>query len=181
MIRRIGEILSVVLTVVLAIVLAGNLYILAAKKITGDIQPTFFGWASAVVISGSMEPAIHVNDMVVFHAYDDYEPGDVIVFQNENLLVTHRIIEELPDGYRTKGDYNNSPDPWIVQKKDIVGGVVLVIPAIGAAAEFAQTPLGMLLLLVAGFILLAWPSLVGDDRDSDEEEEDNGHAENKTN
>lgn len=179
MIRRISRILSTIVTIILALVLAGNIYIIAAKKITGKAQPTFLGWASAVVISGSMEPEIHVNDMVVFRAQTEYSVGDIIVFQNGDSLITHRIVEVLPEGFRTKGDYNNSADPWVVSEQSVVGKVVLVIPAIGAAAEFAQTPLGMLLLLAAGFILLAWPALVGDNPADNDKDEDNVAAQSK--
>ncbi len=161
MIRRIGKAISILLTIVLAVLLAGNLYIAASKKITGNIQPTVFGWACAVVISGSMQPQIRVNDMVVFHAQKDYAVDDVIVFQTKDELVTHRVIEKTPEGFITKGDYNNAPDAEVVSRESVIGKVVLVIPAIGATAEFAQTPLGTLLLLIALFILIAWPTLVG--------------------
>lgn len=46
-------------------VLLINVYVIGARAYLGDPLPTVFGYSWAVIGSGSMEPAIKVNDMVI--------------------------------------------------------------------------------------------------------------------
>ncbi|MBQ2817899.1 MAG: hypothetical protein IJF16_08220 [Clostridia bacterium] len=46
-------------------VLLVNVYVIGARAYLGDPLPTVFGYSWAVIGSGSMEPAIKVNDMVI--------------------------------------------------------------------------------------------------------------------
>lgn len=68
------------MTTLLAVLLLGNLYLLAAEKLFGISNPTFFGFTTAIVNSGSMEPALKVDDLILIHAQDGYEQGDVITY-----------------------------------------------------------------------------------------------------
>ena len=160
MIRKFFRLLGWVATALVALLLACNLYIIGARLIGGTDHPTLFGWSWAVVISGSMEDAIGVNDMVVIHAQEDYAVNDVITFRSAGSIVTHRIIGETPDSYTTKGDTNNTADLTPTSKSDVIGKVVLVIPGIGRLIEFLRTPLGMLCLVAAGFALIEIPYLI---------------------
>lgn len=158
-IKLIGRIVSIALTVVLAVLLACNLYLIAARAITGDPQPTVFGYSSAVVVSGSMSGAIEVNDMVICHREESYAPGDVITFKSGSSVVTHRIVKETQDGFVTKGDANNTTDLEPVLPEQIIGRVVLVVPQVGQLIAALRTPLGMICLVLIGYILIAFPTL----------------------
>ena len=61
------KIISILLTAVLSVILVCNLYTIAARAITGQLQPTVFGFSAAVVISGSMQDAIEIDDMILTH------------------------------------------------------------------------------------------------------------------
>jgi signal peptidase len=150
--------------VLVALLLACNLYIIGARVIGGIDHPSIFGWSWAVVISGSMEDSISVNDMVVIHRQADYQPGDVITFRSADTIVTHRITEEHPDSYTTKGDANNAADLTPTMKSDVIGRVVLVIPGIGKFIEYLRTPLGMLCLVAIGFALIEIPYYIQTNR-----------------
>lgn len=142
-----------VLIAVLTLALMCNLYLMAARSLTGE-QPTLFGYSTAVVVSGSMSGTIDVDDMVIIHRQNSYSDGDVITYINSNSnLVTHRIYEVTKDGYITKGDANNTPDKEIVTKDNVVGIVVMVIPKIGLLISALKTPLGMLCIVLAGGLL----------------------------
>ena len=154
-----GRIVSLALTVVLAVLLACNLYLIAARAITGDPQPTVFGYSSAVVVSGSMSGAIEINDMVICHREKSYAPGDVITFESGSSVVTHRIVKETEDGFVTKGDANNTADLEPVLPEQVIGRVVLVVPQIGQLIAFLKTPLGMTCLVLLGIVLIAFPTL----------------------
>ena len=160
MIRKIGKVLSTALTVLLALVLAANLYTIAVRHMTGTPQPAVFGWSWAVIISGSMEPEILVDDLIVVHAEDAYAVGDVITYESGNSVVTHRIVEQTPEGFITKGDNNNTQDQNPVPLDAVVGKVKWVLPGVGKGIVFMRSPLGMLILVLAGFCLIELPYLL---------------------
>jgi len=156
-IRRIFRILNRVVAVLAIILLGCNLYVIGARYICGVDQPAVFGWSWAVVISGSMEDAISVNDLVVIHEQDHYTTGDIITFRSNGAIITHRITAKTPDGYITKGDANNTEDLQPTLKQNVIGKVVWVIPGVGKAIEFLRTPLGMLCLVLVGVALIEIP------------------------
>ncbi len=143
-----------------AAILLANLYLTAAKSFFGQKNPTVFGFSTAVILTGSMSGTIESNDLIVTLRQDEYAVGDIIMFDTDTSSVTHRIIAEEEEGYRTKGDANNTQDESPVKKESVVGKVVLVIPKIGAFVLFIRTPLGMLCFLALSALLLELPSLV---------------------
>lgn len=159
-IKMIGRILNWLLTVLLAIVLACNLYAVGVRYITGTPQPAVFGWSWAVVISGSMEPEIGIDALIIVHEEDSYAVGDVITYENGNSVVTHRIIAQAPEGYITKGDANNTEDQFPVAHSAVVGKVACVVPKVGLLIGYLKTPLGMTCLVLIGFLLIEIPYLV---------------------
>ncbi len=123
--------------------------------------------ASYVVLSSSMSPAIHAGDVVVVNDVPagDIEEGDVITFQppaGHQLAdvnrVTHRVVGVTSqDGerhFRTKGDANEEADRALVPASNVEGRVLFHIPYIGRVVSFAQSSLGLLLLVVVPGALL---------------------------
>lgn len=80
-----------------------------------------------VVKSNSMFPNLEKNDVILIKKYNDYKVNDIITYNYENYLITHRIIEKNDEGFITKGDNNNSQDNDLVKLKDIKGKVILKI------------------------------------------------------
>lgn len=159
-IKWIGRILSWLITALLAIILICNLYTIGVRHFTGAPQPAVFGWSWAVVISGSMEPEIMVNDMVVVHEEDTYAVGDIITYESGDSVVTHRIIAETAEGYTTKGDHNNTEDMYPVPKSSVIGTVSYVVPGVGLFIQYLRTPLGMTCMVLIGFLLIEIPYLL---------------------
>lgn len=88
-------------------------------------QSLFF----VAVTSNSMAPTFWATDLVVIQSMSkDLKVGDIVVFNNPNVdfdeKVIHRIHSMEFDKIRTKGDNNNEPDEWILDKKDILGNAV---------------------------------------------------------
>lgn len=152
--RWIGKILQMVVTALLAVLLACNLYILIAGTVLGIEHPNIFGFSTAVVVSGSMEPALSIDDMLVIRKGESYGTGDIITFQSGENLVTHRIVGETEEGFVTRGDANNTNDAEKVPPDQIVGKVVWHIPGIGAWIAWLKTPLGMTCLVLTGLLLI---------------------------
>lgn len=168
LIRAAFRALGWVFTAVVAVLLACNVYTIGARYLTGNTHPTIFGWSWAIVISGSMEPEIGVNDLVVIHEQDGYRVGDVITFHSGSAIVTHRIAAESPEGFTTRGDANNTEDQAITKREDVIGRVVWVLPDIGRFIEYLRTPLGMACMVLIGFLLIEIPYLVQQHGDNDE-------------
>lgn len=158
--KKILHAASAALTATLALILVANVYTIVMRAVTDELQPAFFGFSTAVVISGSMSGSIEVNDMIVIRERSSYAVGDVITFERGGSLITHRIIAESEGGFITKGDANNTEDRDAVAPDSIVGKVVLVIPRVGRAIELLRTPLGMTVLVFAGFLLIELPMLL---------------------
>lgn len=161
-VRRIGSILNGLLTLALAFLLGCNLYSICARQLLHQVQPTVFGWSAAVVISGSMADTISVNDLIIAKAQEGYQTGDIISFLQGDTLVTHRIVEETPEGYLTKGDANNTPDPDPVPKENVVGKVRWIVPGAGNIIEGIRSPLGMLCIVLLGLGLFILPGMISE-------------------
>ncbi len=137
-----------------------SVYTIIAKSIFKVKTVTVFGFSSAVIVTGSMEDTISVYDIIINQKKQSYEKGDIISYQGNTAMVTHRIIEIKEDGkIITKGDANNSPDTPITEDL-IIGKVVLVLPKIGKVLVFLKTPLGYTIILFIFFILLFLPNFI---------------------
>lgn len=141
------------LLVFAAAVLGVNIYLWNAKSLMGNTLPMPFGYGMAVVLSGSMEPTIMIDDLIVVAAREDYQENDIVVYQNGSMLVVHRIIELQPDTVITQGDANNTPDAP-VRKEMIKGKVVGCIANAGGFARLLKSPAATV-TLVGGSLLLS--------------------------
>lgn len=142
-----------VIFLVVVLILGLLLYQWTAGASAKKGLPMPFGYGMAVVMSGSMEPALHVNDFVVAAKKDDYNVGDIVVFQSDQSLTVHRIVARDGDLITTQGDVNNTPDDP-VPISAIQGVVVLRIPFLGAVVRLIKKPIvGTMLLLGAFFSL----------------------------
>ena len=87
------------------------------------------GYRSYTVLSGSMEPEFYPGDMVItkHKSKTDIKVNDIVTYRdNDGVIITHRIMEETPEGYITKGDNNNVEDADMLTEKNIIGEVIAV-------------------------------------------------------
>ena len=90
--KKFPPILRTLFLIVVSLVLGINIYSWNAKSLTGNVLPMPFGYGGAVVLSGSMEPTIAVDELIIVKAEDGYEVGDIVVYQAGRILVVHRIV-----------------------------------------------------------------------------------------
>lgn len=159
-IKILWKILQGVLLVLLAAILLCNLYVIGARAVLHEDNPTVFGFSWAVILSGSMEPEISLDDIIVNKAQDSYQVGDVITFENGSSLTTHRIVGVSEKGFITKGDANNTEDTAPVPQEQILGRVIFSVPKVGLVLGNLKTPLGMLCLVLLCFCLIEIPYLL---------------------
>ncbi|MED1864164.1 signal peptidase I [Fictibacillus nanhaiensis] len=137
-------------------------FIILSSRISGA-EPSVFGYQIKAVLSGSMEPIFQTGSIISIKQVDNttFKKGDIITFQMEDKLITHRIIDiENKNGqvsYRTKGDNNDGPDMWSVPLNDVIGSYTgFTIPYIGYALNVTQSKeASALMLFIPGFLLFS--------------------------
>ena len=81
---------------------------------------SLFGFRIYRVISGSMQPALQIGDVIIVKKSNNYSERDIITYSNGLTTITHRIIAINNDEVITKGDANEVDDKPI-NKEQIVG------------------------------------------------------------
>lgn len=151
--KRLKGILRTVILVLLSLLLGVNIYLWNAQNVAGNALPMPFGFGVAVVLTGSMEPALSANDVIIVQQQEDYVLRDIVVYQSGGSLVVHRIIETDGENVTTQGDANNTADTPI-RAEFIKGKVVGHIPGLGMVIKLLKTPVVIIGLAVAAFFLL---------------------------
>ncbi len=110
-------------------VLAGLLF--------ASVAPALAGWQSAVVLTGSMQPAIRPGDIVVSDpdSRRKITPGSVVVVRTQDRpgeTLVHRVVSRETDGSLIlRGDANQTNDSTPVPPDNVVGVVRLSIGWVG--------------------------------------------------
>ena len=143
----------ILLFIIISLVIGFTVYRWNAERLAGNAMPMPFGFGMSVVLSGSMEPELSVNDLVIIAESDSYETGDTVVYQSQGDLIIHKIIETDGTTVVTKGTANNIPDEPI-QVEAIKGKLVMKLPKVGIAVRGIRTPIGVVVILAAALLLL---------------------------
>jgi signal peptidase I len=118
--------------------LLGTIALLALVPL---LWPTPLGGAvSYVQVNGeSMEPTMHKGDVALLRRQSSYGPGDIVAYRirkgevGEGADVIHRIVGgDARHGFVTRGDNNDSNDPWHPKPEDILGRRWFLLPRAGA-------------------------------------------------
>jgi len=144
---RIFSIVRTVLIYLLALVIV----IAAAFFVTDkSSSKSLFGFRYYTVLTDSMAPEFKSGDMVFVKVKkaDKIEKGDIITFNPSSggdAYLTHRVVEKLPDYkgtgvtcFRTKGDANDSEDPFVIDEDRVIGTVQFHLPKFGYVLRFVQ-------------------------------------------
>lgn len=152
--KLLKAILFKLILIVMVCIVAFNLYNFICLNVLKEDLATVNGYAVLEVVSGSMEPTIHVGDMIIIDTkVENYEKDDIITFYDVNgAFVTHRIINITGDKMVTQGDNNQSPDEEM-STDNIVGKVVNTIPSAGKILASLKSPLVMGLILIIGILV----------------------------
>jgi signal peptidase len=95
------------------------------------------------VESESMEPILHKGDLVFIVSPENLKIKDIIIYEpmpncfETQKTIIHRIIGFADDGkFIIKGDHNPIPDRCTVDKSQVRGKVIFVIPILGYPRTF---------------------------------------------
>jgi len=144
------------------IVVAGVAIVWAILWVSFGTQNPFY-----VVSSGSMEPVLKVNDVLIVRdggSFDDLKVGEIIVFdrpEGGDRVIVHRVVEIIEDRdgeiiIRTKGDANPSSIPgtdFPITGEDYIGRVVYVIPGVGLITKIISPPVNYIIIAIILAIL----------------------------
>lgn len=109
------------------------------------------GIGALLVLTGSMEPTIFPNEIIIIKEQNQYKENDIITYRDKfGMLITHRIIGIEGENIITKGDSNNDEDE-IITKDKIEGKVILHSAILGYIFIYVLKPL--IIIIVLGYIL----------------------------
>ena len=114
------------------------------------------GYSIMKVITGSMEPSIHVDDYILVKKTDPskLKVGDVITFLSDdpeikNMPNSHRIIAINSDGsFTVKGDANPKADDYTVRPDRVVGKYVRKVWLFRFIGSFASSRKLLMILFI---------------------------------
>ena len=88
-----------------------------------------FGQRPTIIITGSMEPNIKVNSVVMLEPveFKDIEVGDIVRYtSHRGFSVLHRVKTKTTSYLTTQGDANARPDEFVVTADMITGRVTSI-------------------------------------------------------
>lgn len=153
MIKKIRLIARIFLYFVMSLVIGVAVYLFNAKVLLGNTLPMPFDYGVGVVITGSMEPQISVDDVILVKKTYNYEIGDIVVYQIRDILIVHKIISIDGEYVVTKGIANDASDEKVAIS-DLKGKVIKVYEGRGEMITFIQSPFGVILIISIVLLLL---------------------------
>ncbi len=148
--KGLKKVLKVIIDILTTLVLLVLLIIIFARVKTMFSDKDYFevfGYSVFSVATGSMEPVIKQNDVILVKSQSEYDVDDIVTFKSDNAYITHRIINKIGDSIVTKGDANNAKDVAIT-KNDIVGKVIHIYSNLGVWQKVFTTPKIIIMIFV---------------------------------
>lgn len=151
------------------IIIAAAVLVLLTVVLTksGDV-PNILGYSVFRVMTGSMEPAIETDSLIVVKRVEasEIKIGDVISFFSQDpahggAVNTHRVTAIEQNGeewnFVTKGDANQLEDKYVASSKDLIGKVVYVSHVMGIIVHLLSNPLIFIPVIVLPmFVILVY-------------------------
>lgn len=117
------------------------------------------------IVSGSMEPTLEINDVVIVKKCpaNELKEGDIITFLQEDRTISHRILKITNDEgelkFITKGDNNEIADKDEVDSDKIYGKVLFSVKRIGKIIQYIQNVRGFINIIIFAIIIFVLVSL----------------------
>ncbi len=150
------NVLRLLLLSCIAALIGVDLYVAQSTLVLRDSMPMPFGYGASVVLSGSMEPALSVDDLIIVHKEESYAVDDMIVFCDGGGTTVHRLKIVNGDTFVTRGDANNTDDQPIL-KKEVKGKVVKSYKGVGKLVSVVRSPIGIVVTLALAVALFEAP------------------------
>lgn len=133
--------------------------------------PNILGHYVFRVMTGSMEPAVPTDSLIVVRETElsEIQPDDIISYYSEDPQLngsvnTHRVVSVEHQGenyvFTTKGDANALPDQYPANGKNVLGKVIFISHSLGTAVNFLSSPIAFVVLIVIPLFLILISNLV---------------------
>lgn len=127
-------------------------YIGYARYINKEKVIKIFDYGILIVLSGSMNPTIQKYELILIKEQKDYKLSDIVTYLNEDdILITHRIVEIDNEKFIALGDNNNISDIPISQK-NIEGKVIYHSKILGTFVMFYLKPVILAYICIVMFL-----------------------------
>ena len=150
----IGKTFSIIIYIILIPIIVFNFTLIIKSFINPNKTPDFFGYKNFVIVSGSMEPTINIGDAIFIKEVpkEEIKENDIISFDEDGLIVTHRVISIIEENgltkYKTKGDNNNAPDKEMTTYDKIEGKFQFKINKFGIVTEVLKNRFTLIALIL---------------------------------
>ena len=141
--KTIVDILTIFIFLILILIIFAKVKMMFSNKEYFSL----FGYSVFNVATGSMEPTIKQNDIIVVNSKNNYSVKDIVTFESEGDYITHRIVSKRGNTIVTKGDANNAKDVAIDINR-VVGKVVKIFPNAGLWQKIITTPQIIIMIFV---------------------------------
>lgn len=154
---------KIILNIILAI------FIVIGCLIIFSILPFKNNYKLYTVMSGSMEPTIHVGSLIISKPQKSYKINDIITYlpasaKNKADTRTHRIVKiEEKNGRnfaQTKGDANNITDNELIPSERIIGKYRFGIPILGYIIGYAKTIPGLVIVIIVPATIIIYQEVI---------------------
>ena len=157
--KNIGKIIK---DLIVNIIMGMSIIIFAIALYSGYVhkdnpnEAFLLGYKPVYVMTGSMEPTLKVNGLVIIKQidYDDVKVDDIIMYEIDDKMITHRVVEITDEGIRTKGDNNNVQDAYLLQPENIKGKAVDIWNWTAKIANMFSTAKGRTQLIIIGVFVV---------------------------
>lgn len=106
----------------------------------------FAGMQLFKVSSGSMEPVIKVNNLIIVKKQKEYHEGDIVTYKKGKEYITHRIVDIDGEEITTRGDANNTNDKTF-KEEQIVGKYIYHFKTVSIINFIFRNPLNIFFTL----------------------------------
>lgn len=124
--EKIKKIIINLIIFILVVIAIISVYAFIQLNVQNKEYINIFDYSVFSAETGSMSPTIEKGDIVIIKIGDEIRENDIITYQKENVLITHRIAKIDGDTIIARGDYNNTDDEPI-KKENVIGKTVFII------------------------------------------------------
>ena len=178
-----------ILTTVLLVFLVALVVLVFVVRLTGN-SPSIFGYHVFRVSSGSMEPELHIGDVILVKnvGVEELAEGDTITYKGDegefaDKMITHRVIEAPHEEngiwyLRTQGIAEGTyPDPEITYSQ-VEGKFVSKLTFMNAIYNFFLSPAGLIVFVFIIIVLFGYEmiSLIVSYRSAEEIQDEEYYA-----
>ena len=149
------KVATIIWYTVISVVILLSICVCYLKLIKKENMIFIGNYGLAVILSGSMEPTLSIDDLVIVKKSKSYDIDDIVVYDENDSLVVHRVVDKLKNKVITKGDANNAND-MPIKRNNIKGKVVKTYSNIGKYILNFSNPvyISLIIIIVTMFSML---------------------------